>query len=118
MLNSAIVQYLIIRFVCCSIFCRLAIACDKLKMDSSSLSIPASVLTSICDIIKPVDETILCECESGIVTSSNTFSIIKQGSVSESNISVESDSLPVCDTGAIEFGSFRLTVCFAAFFIA
>jgi hypothetical protein len=39
-------------------------------------------------------ETRFCEWESGIVTSSRTFSIIRHGSVSLSSISVKSSSSP------------------------
>lgn len=69
--------------VCNSICCRFAMACDRLSSEPS--------LQSPCCVIWEV-ETRFCECESGIVTSSRTFSIIRHGSVSLSSISVESSS--------------------------
>lgn len=93
-----------IKFACCSIFCRLAMASHKLCRDSSSLFIAdAAVIIKLL-----LDDTILCECESGMETSSSTFSIIRHGSVSESSISVVSDSISLPMILAL-----LLTLCFA-----
>lgn len=91
--NCKFILLLFRALTCDSIFWRLTMACDRLCSESSCvLMFINSDGISICDIIPVHEETILCECESGMLTSSKTLSIIRQGSVSESNISVESES--------------------------